>query len=92
MSSQYALRPEDRGSSPGTARFSMATVQFSVLGAEQLGGELRRTVDSWSPDGGIGLESAAGLVSGLEVLRLEGIRWVGPDFGGLSGPPSHGIL
>ena len=55
-----------------------------MLGPEQLGGELRRTVDSWSPDhdGGIGLESAAGLVSGLEVLRLEGIRWVGPDFGG----------
>ena len=35
----------------------------------------------------IGLESAVGLVSGLEVLRLEGMRWVGSDFGGLSGPP-----
>ena len=53
-----------------------------MLGREQLGRELRRTVDSWSPDGGIGLESVAGLVSGLEALRLEGIRWVGPDFGG----------
>ena len=47
-----------------------------MLGPEQLGGELRRTVDSWSPDGEIGLESAAGLVSGLEVLRLQGMRWV----------------
>ena len=41
----------------------------------------------------IGLESAVGLVSGLEVLRLEGIRWVGEDFGGLSGSSgADGIL
>ena len=53
-----------------------------MLGGEQLGRELRRTVDSWSPVGQIGLELTAGLVSGLEVLRLEGIRWVGEDFGG----------
>ena len=48
--------------------------------------------DSCSPDGEIGLESATGLVVGLEVLRLEGVRWVGQDFGGFPGPPSHGIL
>ena len=54
-----------------------------MLGEERLGKELRDGRVTWIPEAQlIGLEISAGLVNGLEVLRLEGMRWVGQDFGG----------